>query len=103
MKLSFAAFFCVYIKREVLDNSLGLNAEYGRHYRSDRMYCNYIRHVMNLNIYHVDGANVHHKLQQSTEILKEKSQENYDIMFTKNQWDDELAAEFGYKKPSWDF
>ncbi len=103
VELSFAAFFCVYIKRDVLNDSNGLNAEYGRHYRSDRIYCNYIRHVMNLKIYHIDEASVYHKLQQSTEVLREKSQDEYDIMFTKNQWDEKLAKQFGYNKPLWDF
>ena len=52
VELSFAPFFCVYIKRDVLNNSVGLDAEYGRHYRSDRIFCNYIRHMMNLKIYY---------------------------------------------------
>ncbi|UTB33060.1 MAG: glycosyltransferase [Methanobacterium sp. ERen5] len=102
VELSFAPFFCVYIRNDVIKNSVGLDAEYGRHYRSDRMYCNYIRHVMNLKIYHTSEANVYHKLQQSTEVLKEKSSRDYDTMFVKNQWDDELASKFGYKKPVWD-
>jgi len=103
VEINFAPFFCVYIKNEVIKNSCGLDAEYGRHYRSDRMYCNYIRHVMNLRIYHTSKANVYHKLQQSTDVLKEKSQKEYDIMFKKNQWDDKLAAKFGYRQPLWDF
>lgn len=102
VELSFAPFFCVYIRNDVIKNSVGLDAEYGRHYRSDRMYCNYIRHVMNLKIYHTSEANVYHKLQQSTEVLKEKSSTEYDTMFVKNQWDAELASKFGYKKPVWD-
>ena len=43
VELSFAPFFCAYIKRDVYDNSVGLDAEYGRHYRSDRIFCNYIK------------------------------------------------------------
>ena len=43
LELNFAPFFCVYIKREVINNSLGLDAELGRHYRSDRIFCNYIK------------------------------------------------------------
>ncbi|MGB9980380.1 glycosyltransferase [Methanobacterium sp.] len=105
VELSFAPFFCVYIKREVLDHSMGLDAELGRHYRSDRIFCNYIRHVMNLKIYHVARAIVYHKLQKSTDILSKKSDNNsnFDIIFRKNQWDPELAAQLGYKTPIWDF
>jgi glycosyltransferase involved in cell wall biosynthesis len=103
VELNFAPFFCVYIKHDVLNSSVGLDAEFGRHYRSDRIFCNYIRHAMNLKIYHVNDAVVYHKLQKSTDILRERSQDDFDIMFTKNQWDDGLASQFGYKKPLWDF
>lgn len=102
-ELNFAPFFCVYIKRDILDNSSGLNAEFGRHYRSDRIFCNYIRHVMNLKVFHVVGAIVYHKEQKSTEILRENSKDDYDIIFSQNQWDKELASKFGYKTPFWDF
>ncbi|MEL7671257.1 glycosyltransferase [Methanobacterium sp.] len=106
LELSFAPFFCVYIKRDVLNSSAGLDAERGRHYRSDRIFCNYIRHVMNLKIYHVAEAVVYHKLQKSTHVLRKESKgkdSEFDIIFRKNQWDDELAAKLGYKTPIWDF
>ena len=108
LELNFAPFFCVYIKRDVLDYSLGLDAERGRHYRSDRIFCNYIRHVMNLKIYHISEAIVYHKLQKATSVLRKKSKNsyknsNFDIIFRKNQWDDELATKLGYKTPIWDF
>lgn len=104
VELSFAPFFCAYIKRDVIKSSMGLDAEYGRHYRSDRLFCNYVRHMMNLKIYYVADAVVYHKLQKSTEVLRSsKEGSNFDLMFHKNQWDDELASRFGYKTPSWDF
>ncbi len=103
VELNFAPFFCVYIKNDVLISSMGLDAEFGRHYRSDRIFCNYIRHVMNLKIYHVTDAVVYHKVQKATDILRERSQNDFDIMFHKNQWEDELASQFGYKKPFWDY
>ena len=103
VELNFAPFFCVYIKNKVLMSSMGLDAEFGRHYRSDRIFCNYIRHVMNLKIYHVTDAVVYHKVQKATDILRESSQNDFDIMFHKNQWEDELASQFGYKKPFWDY
>lgn len=105
VELSFAPFFCVYIKHDVLKNSMGLDAEFGRHYRSDRIFCNYIRHMMNLKIYYIADAIVYHKLQKSTDILRSKPKKysNFNIMFNKNQWDDELAYKFGYKTPIWDY
>jgi GT2 family glycosyltransferase len=104
VEISFAPFFCVYIKRDVLDNSVGLDAEYGRHYRSDRIFCNYIRHVMNLKIYYIEEAKVYHKLQKSTVVLSNKSKgsSDFEIMFRKNQWDSDLADRLGYKNPPWD-
>lgn len=103
VELNFAPFFCVYIKRDVLDSSGGLDAEFGRHYRSDRIFCNYIRHLMKLKIYYVNDAKVYHKVQKSTDILRKQSENDFDIMFNKNQWDDELASRFGYKTPTWDY
>ncbi len=61
LELNFAPFFCAYIRRDVLDNSGGLDAEFGRHYRSDRIFCSYIRHIMKLKIYHVSDALVYIK------------------------------------------
>jgi GT2 family glycosyltransferase len=105
LELNFAPFFCTYIKREVLDGSVGLDAEFGRHYRSDRIFCNYIRHIMQLKVYYVDEAVVYHKLQKSTEDLRRRSKKDsiFDIMFQKNQWDPELGSKLGYKPPVWDF
>jgi GT2 family glycosyltransferase len=105
VELNFAPFFCVYIKRDVLDNSMGLDAEYGRHYRSDRIFCNYLRHMMNLKVYYIAEAVVYHKLQKSTDELRSKPEKgtNFDVMFHKNQWDEELTSQLGYKKPIWDF
>lgn len=104
LELSFAPFFCVYIKRDVLNSSVGLDPELGRHYRSDRIFCDYIRHVMNLKIYHVADAIVYHKLQKSTEFLREISDKNsnFDMMLQKNRWDEELKAKLGYNTPLWD-
>lgn len=44
LELSFAPFFCAYIKRDVLNNSVGLDAELGRHYRSDRIF----QHILDM-------------------------------------------------------
>lgn len=103
LELNFAPFFCVYIKRDVLDNSMGLDASLGRHYRSDRIFCDYIQNYMGLKIYYVAEAIVFHKLQQSTEILlNEQDKKDYNIMLQKNKWEPELADELGFKKAKWD-
>lgn len=103
-ELSFAPFFCVYIKRDVLDRSLGLDAEFGRHYRSDRIYCDYIRHVMGLRIFHVAAAEVFHKLQKATDQLRktEDRGDDFTLMFRKNKWDEQMARSLGYRSAAWD-
>jgi glycosyltransferase involved in cell wall biosynthesis len=105
VELSFAPFFCAYIKRDVLDSSVGLDAEYGRHYRSDRIFCNYLRHMMDLKIYYIEEAIVYHKLQKSTDDLRStpRKDSKFDVMFLKNQWDSEQAAKLGYNTPIWDY
>ena len=101
LELNFAPFFCTYIKREVYDKSLGLDPELGRHYRSDRIFSNFIRQVLKLKIYQTSDAMVYHKFQQSTKKLK-SNKEEYKTIFSKNQWEPELAEKLGYKTPLWD-
>lgn len=102
LELNFAPFFCVYIKRDILNNSFGLDAELGRHYRSDRIFSDYVRHVMGLKIYHTSNAVVYHKLLRSTKKLKE-NKEKYDLIYLKNQWEDDLSKKLGFKKAIWDY
>lgn len=101
LELDFAPFFCTYIKRDVYNKTLGLDPELGRHYRSDRIFCDFIRLFLKLKIYHISDAKVYHKSQQSTKKL-EKNKKEYDLMFIKNQWEPELADKLGYKIYSWD-
>ncbi|MDR0911655.1 MAG: glycosyltransferase [Methanobrevibacter sp.] len=101
LKLDFAPFFCTYIKREILEE-MSLDPELGRHYRSDRVFSYYMEHLLNKNIYYISEAIVYHKNQQATTELK-KDKKSYEIMFSKNQWEEELAEKLGYKKPIWDF
>lgn len=102
-EISFAAFFCVYIKRDTYNMSLGLDAELGRHFRSDMIYCNYIRKVLNQKIYHVSEARVYHKLQQATSTLKEKSEEEHNMLYVQNRWSSEEQEKYGFKRAKWDF
>ena len=102
LELNFAPFFCVYIKRDILNNSFGLDAELGRHYRSDRIFSDYVKHVMGLKIYHTSNAIVYHKLLKSTRKLKQ-NEDKYDLIYLKNQWESDLAKELGFKKAIWDY
>jgi GT2 family glycosyltransferase len=100
-ELSFAPFFCVYIRRDVLHKAGLLDAEFGRHYRSDRIYSDVVRLIHGLKIYHVGRAQVVHKLQVSTEQLEAISKSEYELMFTNNRWDEETRLAMGYRTASW--
>ena len=100
LELDFAPFFCTYIKRDVYNDTLGLDSELGRHYNSDRIFCDFVRNFLNLKIYHISETKVYHKSQQSTKKL-EDNKKDYDIIFVKNQWEPELAKKLGYKNYSW--
>lgn len=101
LKLKFAPFFCTYIKREVINNSLGLDAELGRHYRSDRIFSNFLKFILEQNIYHISEARVFHKSQKATDVLR-NNEEKFNYIFKKNQWEPELARKLGYKNALWD-
>lgn len=104
LEVNFAPFFCTYIKRDILNNSCGLDAELGRHHRSDRIFSNYVRHVLNSKIYCINDAIVYHKIQKATKRLKKVDVDDseYKYIVQKNQWQPELAKKLGYKTPLWD-
>ena len=72
-ELSFASFFCVYIRRDVLHKTGLLDAEFGGQNQSGHIFSDVMRSILSLKIYHVGRAQVVHKLQDSTEQLTAKS------------------------------
>lgn len=102
VEINFAPFFCIYMRRELIDSIGGLDAEYGRHYRSDRIMCDYVRHYLNLKVIYVSNAVVYHKLQKATDGLRESKTSEFDLMFKKNQWDSQNLNKLGYKLARWD-
>lgn len=102
IELNFAPFFCVYIKRNIFNMVGKLDAEHGRHYRSDRIYCNILRYLYKKKIYYISTSKVYHKLQKSTQVLKDFSPNQYDIMFKKNIWPDNLIKDLGFRQKLWD-
>lgn len=103
-EINFAPFFAAYIRRQVIDDIGYLDAELGRHYRSDRIYCDLMRSVTDWKIYYVPDAQVVHRLQKSTEILRDKNAQDrdYDWMFIRNQWSPEDCASLDFKRAPWD-
>jgi glycosyltransferase involved in cell wall biosynthesis len=100
--IDFAPFFCVYIPRTTLDNLGFLDSELGRHYRSDRLYCNSVRKILNKKIYYIPDSRVLHSLQKSTKDLKNTDEATFDIMFKKNWWSESLLKKLSFERRSWD-
>lgn len=106
LELTYAPFFAVYLRRDAVDEAGPLDVQYGRHYRSDRLYCDVIRMVLGRKIYYIPDAYADHKLQQSTHLLRATNKgspdADYDLMFRRNQWDRETAEEWGFRPAPWD-
>lgn len=102
IELNFAPFFCVYLKRDIYNLVGNLDAEHGRHYRSDRIYCNKLRLLYNKKIYYIPSSKVYHKFKQSTNLLKEYDTAQYNIIFKKNKWPSDIMKLLNYKQKLWD-
>ena len=104
VEISFAPFFCTYMRREVVDQVGGLDAEFGRHYRSDRIMCDYLRHLLGMKIIYTSQAVVYHKLQKATDGMRksDKKSTEFELMFKKNQWSSELKTQLNYSTAAWD-
>ncbi|MBL0616516.1 glycosyltransferase family 2 protein [Aeromonas veronii] len=104
VEISFAPFFCTYMRREVVDQVGGLDAEFGRHYRSDRIMCDYLRHLLGMKIFYTSQAVVYHKLQKATDGMRksEKKSSEFELMFKKNQWPESALNELNFSIAAWD-
>jgi glycosyltransferase involved in cell wall biosynthesis len=65
LELNFAQFFCIYMKREVYDNSIRINSELSS--INSRSFYNYVKHILNKKIYLISKAIVFNK---DSRILK---------------------------------
>lgn len=104
LELVYAPFFAVYIRREVIDAIGPLDAEYGRHYRSDRVYSDMMLNLTDYRMFYVPDSHFIHKLQQATAQLREVGQadNSFEMMFRRNQWDEETSQRLGYRSAPWD-
>ena len=102
MELTFAPFFCVYIPRLTLHAVGLLDAEFGRHYRSDRVYCDAVRFIAKKRIVYTPRAKLYHQLQRSTEALKLDNKDSFHQLFVKNQWEQSFMDELGFRIARWD-
>ena len=86
VEVNFAPFFCVLIPRLTLDRAGPLDAINGRHYRSDRIYCDWVRGVLGLRVIYAAGSKLYHLLQQSTDYVRDTDKAGFEEMFVRNEW-----------------
>jgi glycosyltransferase involved in cell wall biosynthesis len=101
--LNFAPFFCAYIKRDVWDACGGLDHEHGRHHRSDRIMCDFVRNVLKKRVVYTPDVRVCHEGQTSSRQLREKdpAQSVARDMLQRNQWPPALRQELGFRAKRW--
>lgn len=87
IQISFAAFFVVMITKDCYEKLGLLDEVNGRHYKSDRLYCEQAQKEQIKMIY-TPESKVYHMLQQSTQQLRKQDKEMFDIILKKNNWDD---------------
>lgn len=98
VEISFAPFFCVLISRECLTKVGLLDAKNGRHYRSDRLYCDSVRNFAKLRIIYTPRSKLYHFLQQATSHLKTEEPQKYQTIFLENTWRDEAEVNLVLKQ-----
>lgn len=84
--LTFAPFFCVYVPRATIDRIGTLNVEHGPHYRSDRLYCEAVRHGTDLRVIYTAASKVYHFRRQATKTLRERDPALFEAMCLDNDW-----------------
>lgn len=103
LEVDFVPFFCVLIRRDLLGKKGALDFLNGRHYRSDRTYCAYIKSILGLQVVYDPSALVYHKLQKGTAHLKSKGQKDdeYKYVFLENAWPEKVLETLGLDLPLW--
>lgn len=103
LELDFAPFFCVLIKGETIKLVPELDELNGRHYRSDRTYCEYVRTSFGLKVAYCPDSVVYHGLQKSTAELRKKStiSKEYQQVFLQNTWSESDLDDMKRSLPSW--
>lgn len=86
MELSFAPFFCAYLRGHTLTHLSQLDQRLGRHYRSDRFYCDAVRGFGLGRLIYTPYSKVYHFLQESTNQLRRARPHQFNEMFVENDW-----------------
>ena len=102
MELNYAPFFCTYIKREVYNKTLSLDFGLGMDNRSNRIFSDFIRSMLNLKIYQSPYAFVYNKHIDARNKYKKSEDEIFDLI-KKSPITKEMSQNSINKKPTWDF
>ena len=86
VELTFAPFFCVLIRREVIERVGPLDHVRAPHYRSDRLYCDQVRTFGGYRIVYTPHSIVHHAHQRATKDLAGQDPRLYTVMKDENDW-----------------
>ena len=84
--VTFAPFFCAYLPRTTIDRIGALNVEHGPHYRSDRLYCETVRHGAGLRVIYTQASKVYHFRRRATRTLRKRDPALYEAMYVDNDW-----------------
>ncbi|HHY50417.1 MAG TPA: glycosyltransferase family 2 protein [Alphaproteobacteria bacterium] len=101
IEIGFAPFFCAMIKRTAFDRLGGLDAEFGRHFRSDRTFCSLARSLLGMKVMYAPDAVVFHEHQVATGQLRQTQPEAFRVMYQANAWEPEIARELGFREAAW--
>ena len=104
VEITFAPFFCVYFKRSTLHATGLLDAEFGRHNRSDRIMCDMVRLLHGGKIVYTPESIFYHRHNKAkNEFRSDKSQrETFAILCERNVWEEELRRRLKYRHPFWE-
>jgi GT2 family glycosyltransferase len=86
MELNFVPFFCVLIRREVIDEIGFLNPEMGVHYQSDWVYSDAVRNIARRRILHTAHSKVYHFAGRATQELRGHNPKVFEAMGVREDW-----------------
>ena len=102
LELNYAPFFCTYVKREVYNKTLSLDFKLGMDNRSNRIFSDIIRSMLNLKIYQSPYAFVYNKHIDARNKYKKSEDEIFDLI-KKSQIKTKISQNLINEKPTWDF
>lgn len=86
IELDFVPFFCVLVRREVIDSIGPLSPDMGVHYQSDWVYSDATRNIARRRILHTARSKVYHFSGRATRELRKRDSRTFDTMGVREDW-----------------